>query len=189
MVRNTTHGDQRTGLHLVGPFRFIGGLHLSRWQYVGVPFIEFCGTTDALTFRVRFGLGPVSNLFFDSWSHFVNPSPWIFRREDVAQIQATEAKFFDFLGLGVDLRMFDGRHCTFWSHNRDLVLIRLHQLGYPGDVATLVSASVTGKKPRVTARGSMRAISVGPASAHLTSRTGRGSPRSTSRKPSGSRPR
>jgi hypothetical protein len=109
----------------VGPFRFIGGLRLPRWRRVDFPFIEFCATTDALTFRIRFGLGRVSSLFF------VSRSPWIFSREDVAHIQATEAKFLDPLGLGVDLRMLDGRHWTFWSFNRDLVLIRLHQFGYP----------------------------------------------------------
>jgi hypothetical protein len=125
VVRSSTHGDRPTGLHLVGPFRFIGGLCLPRWQRVGFPFIEFCATTDALTFKVRFGLGPVSSLFF------VSRSPWIFSHEEVANIRATDAKSLDPLGLGVDLRMLDGRRWTFQSFNRDLVLIRLDQLGYP----------------------------------------------------------
>jgi hypothetical protein len=84
-----------------------------------------CATTDSLTFRVRFGLGLVISPFIFS------RSPWIFSREEVVSIRAADRKFLDPFGLGVDLRMLDGRRSTFTSFERDLVLIRLHQLGYP----------------------------------------------------------
>jgi hypothetical protein len=134
VVRNTTHGDRQTGLHLVGPFRFIGGLRLPRWQQVSFPLIELSATTDLLTFRVRFGLGLVASPFIFS------RSPWIFIRKEVASIKATRRKSFDPFGLGVELRMLDGQRWTFMSHNRDLVLIRLDQFGVPRNLATLVPA-------------------------------------------------
>jgi len=139
VVITATDGGHQAGLPLVGPYRFIGGLRLPHWTHASPPLIELSATTESLTFRVRFGLGLVASPFIFS------RSPWMFTRTEITSIGATRRKSFDPFGLGVELRTLDDQRWTFVSYHRDLVLIRLDQLGYPVTLPPLVPASVPGE--------------------------------------------
>jgi hypothetical protein len=95
--------------------RFVGALHF-QWIYFSGPTVELQATTDALTFKARFGVGYILG-------------PWIASREEVAKIRAS--RHFWEIGTGIEFHLVDGRRWTFWVITPGPVLINLHKLGYP----------------------------------------------------------
>ena len=99
---------------------FIGGLELASGYRASWPLVGLNATTDALIFRLRFGLshiGPKNVV-----------GPWVAGRAEVARIRPVAGVLKQ---LVIELRMVDGRVWTFGSYKPHEVLARLRQLGYP----------------------------------------------------------
>jgi hypothetical protein len=96
--------------------RFVGALHVPWRIYFSGPTVELRATSDALSFKPRFGL-----------AHILGP--WIASRGEVANI-STSRHFWE-IGIGIEFHLVDGRRWTFWVITPEAVLNRLQELGYP----------------------------------------------------------
>jgi hypothetical protein len=101
--------------------RFVGALNLSPLLAVSFPLAELHATSEALSFRLRFGLGRVGPRTISG--------PWIVSRGEVASIRPIVSRFFTL--TRIEFHLVDGRLWTFGPHESQEVLTCLRQLGYP----------------------------------------------------------